>query len=214
VRKSFENLNLLSVTDEEDVKSRGFSRIVEKAMQSVLRLPQIHGVYGQVRCAEGQGEFLDRTLKVVNVALDIGGPGRGDIPVDGPLIVVANHPYGGLEGIILAKILLAVRKDVRMLANYLLQGVPDLKDLFISVDPFVSAGPSVRRNVAGLRGALAWLQKSGALIIFPAGEVAHLQFRKGVVSDPSWTDSVGWLARRTGATVFPAFFSGRNSTFF
>jgi putative hemolysin len=96
-----------------------------------------------------------------------------------------------------------IRPDVKLLANYMLSVIPELRDSFFFVDPF--DGPNaVRRNVASMREATEWVAAGGALGIFPTGEVSHLHRR--AIADPAWSRTVGKIVKRTGASVVPAFF--------
>lgn len=128
-----------------------------------------------------------------------------EIPASGPLLIVANHPHGAAEGLALIDLLLQRRRDVRLLANELLQGLPELAPLLIAVDVF-KAGV----NGHSLRAALRHLKSGGALIVFPAGEVSRLQWRERAISDPPWSPGVALLAQRSGAAVLPVFVEGRS----
>lgn len=135
------------------------------------------------------------------------------IPSSSPAVVVANHPFGAIDGLILASVLSSVRKDVRILANYLLGAVPDLREIFFLVDPFGRKGSSAR-NVGAMRKAVQWVRQGGMLAIFPAGEVSHLTWKNRNVQDPPWSDTAARLVRLTQAPVVPIFFEGRNSNLF
>ena len=125
----------------------------------------------------------------------------------GPVVVVANHPYGMLDGAVLATLLRRVRPDVKVLTNFLLEGVPELERHCIFVDP-MQTEHSGARNQRALRQALAWLQGGGMLAIFPAGEVSHWQMAQTEVTDPRWSDVA---ARLAGAAALPVLFCGGNS---
>ena len=135
------------------------------------------------------------------------------IPAQGPVVVVANHPFGGVEGIILPSLLGKVRRDVKILANYLLQPVTELQDLFIYVDPF-GTNHSTKANLASLREAMVWLKQGGLLGIFPAGEVSHLTWPKLEITDPVWSRTVARLIRKSRADAVPVFFAGQNGPLF
>jgi len=103
------------------------------------------------------------------------------------------------------------RAAVRILTNHLLSCIPELDDFCFFVDPF--GGPNaVARNRAELRAAHLWLRKGGALIVFPAGEVAHERRPDGSYADSPWFPTIGRMAVATPATVVPAFIEGTNST--
>ena len=154
---------------------------------------------------------------MLDVATLVADAGLTRVPRQGPAVIVANHPHGALDGLVLAAALDGVRSDVRLLANRLLERVPEMRDLCFFVDPF--GGPeAAARSRAGLRAAHLWLRRGGALVAFPAGEVAHLTSRsqQDVIthSDSPWIETVGRLAIASGATVVPTFIEGRNSRAF
>jgi putative hemolysin len=135
------------------------------------------------------------------------------IPASGAVLVVANHPYGVLDGAILTVLLTRVRSDVKVLTNSLLGDIPELRKHCIFVDPF-HTDRSIDLNRRALREALAWLQKGGMLAMFPAGEVSHWQMPTAQIADPEWNETAVRLLRRTGAAALPVYFCGHNSVGF
>lgn len=152
-------------------------------------------------------------LENMNVRIRIDPRDLDRIPQKGPLVVVSNHPFGGIEGVILGKLLLQARSDLRILTNYLLKRIPGIGDFFIPVDPFEER-QAVQGNLKGLKEALRWLRHGGVLATFPAGEVASLNIRQRRVIDPEWSSHVAGIVRRTEAAVLPVYFPGRNGWFF
>jgi len=158
-------------------------------------------------------EFLTWALARLSISVSVRPEDLSRIPESGPLLVVANHPFGAVEGLALALTLVRVRPDVRLLANALLARIPEIRDMLLLVDPF--EGPSSSAfNVAGLRRALAWLARGGTLIVFPAGEVASIDLRRRRVADPAWSRTIAGLARRAGAATLPVFVPGANGPLF
>jgi putative hemolysin len=157
--------------------------------------------------------FEIRALEALDIR-PICSPGDiASIPTGGPLVVVANHPHGALDGLALASVLRHARPDVRILTNHVLSRIPELAALCFFVDPF--GGPTAgARSKAGLRAAHVWLKSGGALIVFPAGEVAHERQADGSYSDSPWRSTTGRMVLSTGAQVVPAFISGTNTTWF
>lgn len=183
------------------------------AANRLTGLSRLNGMYQRARRAPAAGDFLDTALATLGVRCELDPQRLAQVPGSGPLVVVANHPFGGVEGMALAQALRQRRPDLRILANHLLGRVPELDSLLIHVDPF--AGPAAaRRNHVPLRQALAWLKGGGALLVFPAGAVSHWHLRARAVTDPSWQPTVSWLVRRSGAAVLPVFVAGRNSAGF
>jgi len=157
--------------------------------------------------------FPNRALDAL--AIDVSAaPGEvAHIPSKGPVIVAANHPRGALDGLVLATLVRHVRADGRLLANHVLSRIPEMRSLCFFVDPF--DGPRAEaRSLGGLRAAHLWLRSGGALIVFPAGEVAHERNRDGVLTDTTWSRTIGRLASTTGAAIVPAFIDGENSRLF
>lgn len=173
----------------------------------------LNGLYQRARQGATDGDFLGSALATLGVRCEIDPQRLAQVPGAGPLVVVANHPFGGMEGIALAQLLRQRRPDLRILANHLLGRVPELAPLMIHVNPFASRS-AARQNHGALRQALAWLKEGGALLMFPAGAVSHLHLRTRAVTDPPWQPTVSWLARRSRAAVLPVFVAGRNSAGF
>ena len=175
-------------------------------------MQEARDLYRRVSAAS-QGFRLEGLLSEMNIHLDVRASDLERIPVKGPLVAVANHPFGVLDGACLSVLLSRVRDDVRILANSMLGGIPELRDHCIFVDPF-QARSSIDRNLKPLKEAVEWLSRGGALAVFPAGEVSHLNFREGQVTDPEWNTIPARLIRSTGAAALPVFFSGGNSAAF
>ena len=160
-----------------------------------------------------EGFRLETLLAEMRIGLTVGAADQERIPANGPVVVVANHPYGVLDGAILTVLLTRVRPDVKVLTNFLLSDIPELQKHCIFVDPF-QTDRSLESNRRGLREALAWLQKGSMLAIFPAGEVSQWQMPAAQIVDPEWNDTAVRLIRKTGATVLPVYLCGHNGVGF
>jgi putative hemolysin len=176
-------------------------------------IPQVNAVYRQVQRLDPARPFADRTLEALGVAYSVADEERANIPARGPVVVVANHPFGGIEGVILLSVLQSVRPDVRFMANYMLGAFDELRESFIFVDPF-GARSAAARNIQPMKESLRWLQSGGMLGIFPSGEVSSFDLHCGLVRDPAWDHKVAAIVRRTQATVLPIFFHGCNGAGF
>ncbi len=133
------------------------------------------------------------------------------VPKRGPVVAVANHPFGLAEGVILGSLLLGVRPDVKFLANSLLAGVPGVGQYVFPVNPF---GGAARENWKSLRQSIDWVKNGGMLVVFPAGEVSSLDLARLEIADPQWDSKVTRMIQMTGATSLPMFFHGVNSPMF
>ena len=152
-----------------------------------------------------------RMLDELGVKLQLHEPDLERIPKTGAAVIVCNHPYGMLEGLILTQLLTPLRPDVRIVTNQLLAEITELNRICIWVDPIADRSQAARFNSRGLRECLAWLQRGGLLVMFPAGAVSTIDVKRRGIVDPAWIPSVAWLARKTGAVTVPLHFSGSNS---
>lgn len=185
--------------------------------EKFIPVDKVRDLYRRVRQSPN-GFGLENLLTEMRVELRVDAADAARIPATGPVVVVANHPFGMLDGAVLAVLLTRVRPDVKVMTNFLLRDVPELAQHCIFVNPFQGTrggSPSnVDTNRRAIREAMEWLQKGGMLAVFPAGEVSHWQFPHGEIADPVWNDTAGRLIRRTGATALPVYFCGRNSVGF
>ena len=163
--------------------------------------------------APSTSNFFVDALEQLKIHYRVSDEDRNRIPQEGPVVVLANHPYGGIDGLVLGAILSSVRSDIRVLSNYLLARIPDLAPWLIAVNPF-GGREAARSNTAPLRACLRWLKQGGLLCSFPSGTVSHLQVRDRCVADPEWNDHCAALIRKSSAQALPVYFSGRNSNFF
>ncbi|UUM30284.1 lysophospholipid acyltransferase family protein [Vibrio japonicus] len=155
--------------------------------------------------------FLRFTLEILGIEYQVVKGSMAHIPTSGATVIVANHPLGCVEGVILAELLLQLRNDVQILANQYLKTVPELDELFIGVDVFEGKNAH-KANLKALRQAHQHLENGGLLLLFPAGEVSQLVDRKEQrLEDREWSRSVSSLIKKSRATTVPVFIDGQNS---
>ncbi|WP_239057099.1 lysophospholipid acyltransferase family protein [Desulfovibrio sp. JC010] len=187
-------------------------------MSHLLCLPRLNTLYSRVHDEEhwvekDHEDFVSKVLNLLGVSVELDSRELKRIPKSGPSVVVANHPFGVVEGLILMQLLKAVRPDVKIMANFMLGLIPEMKEHLIAVDPF-GRKDSHLGNISGLKEAVKWVKGGGMLAVFPAGEVASLNIKGAKVEDPVWSPTVGGIIKRTGASATPVFFHGRNSLLF
>jgi putative hemolysin len=154
-------------------------------------------------------EFTSDMLRHLDINYKVEPSDIERIPKTGPCVIVANHPFGLLEGFILVTLLEKIRPDYKIVANTLLASTPALHERVIFVNPFEEA--SRHENGRSLRASLECLRNGGLLVMFPAGEVAHFHWGLRAVADPTWNTSAARFARRIGCPAVPLFFQGGNS---
>lgn len=195
------------------------------SLPQILKLPLIRGIekglgldwlatgYESLVETDTPDTFAAQTLQYMNVAPRIVDGDLSNIPQTGPVVVVANHPFGGIEGVIMALMLKQVRPDIRIMANSMLKRIPELSEVFIGVNPYGHAR-ATHENLRPLREAVRWLKNGGLLVVFPAGDVSRFHFNDMTVRDGKWDSAVARLIRLSSAHVIPVHIAGHNSILF
>ncbi|MGE4293019.1 MAG: lysophospholipid acyltransferase family protein [Desulfovibrio sp.] len=187
---------------------------MKRPLARLLCFKKMNSLYRETCGGMKEGDdFVDVVLNRLNVHVNINEEYLRNIPATGPVFVVANHPFGIIDGLILIKAMRTVRPDALIMANSMLGIIPEMLPYLIEVDPF-GTSDSAKHNIAGLKSALRWLKQGHMIGTFPAGEVASLRLRKRMVRDPQWSPTVAGLVRKTGAQVVPMFFKGRHGPLF
>lgn len=179
-------------------------------VQRCLGLSELDELYKVVRAArDPSAPYVSALLRELGVSWSISPLDLERIPKSGGVLVIANHPFGLIEGVVMSGLLQQLRPDTRVMGNSLLGRYPEVAEGLIQVDPF-GGGQSKTSNGRGLREALAWLKNGSMLGVFPAGEVASLHIPQWHVTDPDWNQSIARLAMLANVPVLPVFFEGRN----
>lgn len=196
----------LSVCGLLDEPLRSFLQPAASAIEKLFALDRLRALY---RSAGS----LEELLAKLRIRFEIAEDEWARIPRTGPLLFVSNHPFGLLDAIILTVALPKARPDLRIVANSKLRSFPEFRGRCIFVDNF-GRPDAAKSNAAALRECIRWLRNGAALLAFPAGEVAHMNFRDGAIADPSWNPAAARLAQIAGAAAVPVFFGGANSPAF
>lgn len=183
--------------------------------ERLLGLSQIRKLHLELLERTSDAPFPQRVLEALQIKVHCSQEDTGRIPQEGGVAILANHPFGAIEGLALLETIRSVRPDVKVLANYILARIPELQEDMIFVDPFATTH-AYGFNVQALRQALRWIKEGHALIIFPAGEVASFAPHTLLVREAPWQTSVMTLIRRADQTVaiLPVFIPGRASLLF
>ncbi len=158
---------------------------------------------------EGQ-EFWSQALEVMRIPIETPGEEIARIPRGGPLVVVANHPHGLVDGIVLAELVGRVRTDYRILTRSLLTGVREIGHFLIPV-PFPHEEGALEKNLEMRRMAMDHLAAGGAIVVFPSGAVASARTPFGPAVEAEWNPFTAKMIQRSGAAVLPVRFPGQNS---
>lgn len=182
------------------------------AIMRLLKLEKVNELYEHKANFEG-GEFAEQIINELGIDYIVSDEDMQNIPKNEPFIVVANHPYGGVDGLILISIFSKARPDFKVMANYLLQQIPQLKDFVVSVNPFEQTAKQ-GMNISGIKKCLTLIGEGHPIGIFPAGEVSALKLSTLKISDKMWNPVVGKMMLKAGVKVLPVYFSGHNSVTF
>ncbi len=185
------------------------------AISRAFALDKLEKLYRNMPEGLSPQGFVVETLGRLGLSWKVEPGDLARIPASGPVIVAANHPYGGPEGLVMADILLSARPGAKIMANHILGRIPELRELFFLVDPF-GTRDSFRRNIVPLKDCARFLKDGGALGLFPAGEVSRPRIGdEGLgVADPAWNPLLARLARKYQAAVVPLYFHGANGPLF
>ena len=156
--------------------------------------------------------FLDAILDEFEIDFEIPEEDLKRLPKDGAYITISNHPLGGIDGILLLKLLIKQRPDYKIIANFLLHRIVPLKPYIMPVNPFENK-KDAQSSVLGFKQAIRQLQDGHPLGVFPAGEVSTYKDGKLVVDKP-WEKSVIKLIQKAEVPVVPIYFHAKNSKFF
>ena len=191
---------------------RPVASVLAPPLEMMLSLRSLSKAYARLPPTRSPAEFAAGALSEINVHFEATGA-VGDIPRSGGLVVVANHPFGGIEGLYLYSLLSGLRPDVRILGNQLLGRVSELAPVLFPVD-ILSGRAAASGNSVAMRAAMRHVRAGGVLIVFPAGEVSSLDPGTRTVVDPAWHPSVARLILLSRAPVLPVYFAGSNSPLF
>ena len=163
--------------------------------------------------ADYQGrEFADHLLQNMNITFDFDEQQLSNIPKEGGFVVVCNHPFGGIEGVMLLSLIAKVRPDFKIMANFVLSHIPNLKECFFAVNPF-EKNPEWKSSVGGIKGAIEHIASGNGLGVFPAGEVSRYHGHD-YPEDLPWSTSIARIIKNAGVPVVPLFWEGCNSRWF
>lgn len=183
------------------------SRHFFKYLSKLLREDEINRFIRKNQHLRGFA-FLDKVLDYFNFTYSVSARSFNNIPAEGRVVIVANHPIGSLDGLALLKMIRSVRADVRIVANEWLNKIDPLKSLFLPIE-VMSGKPGLK---AQYKAMIEALENDQALIIFPAGEVSRI--KPHGVRDGTWKPGFLRLAKKTGAPILPILVEAKNSVLF
>jgi len=191
-------------------------RVVVRAIERVTGQRKLKAVYSSFRAEGGTKEvFWSEMLRRSQIELDFDRAAIGRIPPTGKLMVVANHPYGLVDGFALCWLIHQVRPDFKLLINSVLSQAPETAEHFLPLD-FSGTREAQLLNIRSRAAARAQLEAGGCLVVFPAGAISTAPDRWGrrPAMDGPWQPITGQLVQRGRCPVLPVYFEGQNSRLF
>ncbi|MGB5554095.1 MAG: lysophospholipid acyltransferase family protein [Flavobacteriaceae bacterium] len=180
-------------------------------LMKVTRISSINRFYDTVDHLEGE-DFLDAILAHYGIDFEIPEDDFKRLPKSGSYITISNHPLGGIDGVLLLKLMVGQRADYKIIANFLLHRIKPMAPFIMPVNPFEER-KDAKSSIAGFKSALKHLQDGHPLGIFPAGEVSTYKDGKLIVDKP-WEEAALKLIRRAEVPVVPIYFHAKNSKLF
>ncbi|MBP5573403.1 MAG: lysophospholipid acyltransferase family protein [Bacteroidales bacterium] len=188
-----------------------FGTCVAGMAYGYMRLGKINRLFDGAADYQGR-EFSDHLLENMGITIDVSSEQLENIPKEGGFVVVSNHPFGGIEGVMLHSVIAKVRPDFKIMANFILSHIPNLKEAFFAVNPFEN-NPEWKSSVGGIKGAIQHIGEGHGLGVFPAGEVSRYHGHD-YPEDLPWSNSIARIIKSAGVPVIPVFWEGRNSRWF
>ena len=189
---------------------RGMVRTIERLSGQ----PYLQRLYETYRADLAHEPFFAAAVKLLNLDVEFSAARLAQIPATGPLVIVANHPFGVLDGLLISWLVSLRRTDFKVLTNAILDGAPEASDWLLPID-FATSKEAQATNIATRAESLERLKNGECIIVFPAGGVSTspTPFSRTAVDD-TWKPFTAKLITRSDASVTPIFFEGQNSRLF
>ncbi len=180
-------------------------------LMKVLKISTLNKIYDRNKHLS-ELEFLNAILDEFQIKFEVSEEDLKRIPKEGPYITVSNHPLGGIDGILLLKLMLEREPDFKIIANFLLHRIEPMKPYIMPVNPF-ETHKDAKSSVIGIKETLRHLSDGKPLGMFPAGEVSTYKDGKLVV-DKEWEEGALKVIRKAQVPVIPIYFHAKNSKLF
>lgn len=194
-------------------RSRGGRALIRTVENATGRLRMIRRAEGyEHEVAQGRS-FWDVMVERYGLSLEVVSGHLENIPREGPVIMIANHPYGILDGLMMGHVLSVTRGDFRILANNVFRKAKDLDEVILPIS-FDETREAMQLNIDTRRRALTYLANGGAMGVFPGGTVSTARKPFAKPMDPGWRSFTAKMIAKSNAAVVPLFFDGHNSRVF
>lgn len=203
------------ITKNDLMQASGLSKLgilgapIASTIMQYARINEVNQLYDKLKDLRGQA-FFEKFLELQGLQYVVFREDLEKIPKKGPFILIANHPLGAVDGILMTKILTEIRPEFKIMGNFLLSKIEPMAPYVIPVNPFEQRKEAFS-STQGIRATLQHLKDGGCLGIFPAGEVSNKMSTAGFVLDREWDETIMKLIRKAQVPVIPMYFHARNS---
>jgi putative hemolysin len=189
------------------IKQKHIANLTFKA----LKLDEINKIYASVP-HQSPIEYVSQLLENLNIEVVVDEKSLNNIPLENGFATISNHPFGGIDGIVLLYLILKKRPDFHLMANHILQRITPLSEVLIPVNPMQDI--SDKSSLAGMRKAMKLLNENVPVGFFPAGEVSSWHSDKRKITDKPWSKTIVRMLKKAEKPIVPIYFEGLNSAFF
>ena len=208
-------MNKISLSYASNLEHNFAQRLIIKTIERVTGKKQLEKLYSQYTQEQNNPkDFWTDILRIMNIRFINKSNNKILIPTSGSLMVIANHPFGIVDGLILCSIVSKVRSDFKIMTHETLKFLPQLEEYILPVDFSGNDKKTIKYNLQTAHEAKKHLNNSGVLIIFPSGSVSTAKNLKSEAHDDEWKTFPAKLAHQTKTDILPIYFDGKNGLLF
>ena len=208
-------MNKINFSYASKVEHNFAQRLVIKTIEQLTGKRKLENLYKNFSESKLDPEFFwSGILEAMKIKLNIKNNNANEIPTRGSLLMIANHPFGIIDGLILCSIASEVRSDFKIMTHETLRFLPELEKFILPVDFNEDSKNSIKNNLNTARKAKEHLNSGGLLIIFPSGSVSTAKNLKSAAEDDDWKLFPAKIIHQTKTNVLPVYFDGKNGLLF
>ncbi len=190
-------------------------RLIIKTIERVTGKKKLENLYLQYsKKSNDPKNFWSDIIDLMDIKIKNKSKKKLNIPIDGSLMVIANHPFGIIDGLILCSLVSKVRDDFKIMTHETLKFLPQLEEFILPVDFSGTSKETIKHNISTANKARDHLSSGGVLIIFPSGSVSTAKSLKSQAHDDNWKPFPAKLAHQTKTNILPIYFDGKNGLLF
>ena len=208
-------MNKIDISYASKVEHNFAQRILIKTIEQFTGKRKLQKIYNEYEKKDFDPRyFWSEILKLMNIGVIDKSHRSINIPKTGPLLMIANHPFGIIDGLIMCSMASEVRSDFKILTHETLKFLPELEKYILPIDFNESKKDTVRNNLKTAKKAKEHLLNQGLLIIFPSGSVSVSKNLKTSAKDDEWKQFTAKIIKQTKTDVLPIYFDGKNGFLF